>query len=269
MGRLVGLAIWLIAIITVGLFLSGHWWFPEAVSQHGGDIDRQFNLTIWVVGISFFAAQIALGYVVWRFRASGNERAVYSHGNNRLEIIWTLITAAVFVTVAFMGQKVWAQLHLNDAPPDAVQIEATGQQFQWYFRYPGPDGKFGRNDPKLYNEEDNSPTARPGPIGIDPKDPDGKDDIVSLSLAVPVNRPVRITLRAKDVTHSFFVPQLRFKQDAVPGMKINIHFTPVKIGTYEVACAELCGLGHYKMRATFNVMSQADFEKWLKEKAEQ
>jgi len=270
MGRLVGLAIWLIAIITVGLFMSGRWWFPESISQHGPDIDRQFMLTIIVVGISFFAAQAALGYTVWRFRAKGNERATYSHGNNRLEIIWTIITAVVFVAVAFMGQKVWAQLRLNDAPADATLIEVTAQQFVWNFRYPGPDGKFGRNDPKLYNDEDNSPTSRPGPVGIDPKDPAGKDDLVSVgTLAVPVNKPVKLILRAKDVTHSFFVPQLRFKQDTVPGMKINVHFTPVKEGTYEIACAEVCGLGHYKMKAFFKVMSQADYENWLKEKAAQ
>jgi cytochrome c oxidase subunit 2 len=270
MGFLLALAIWLIALVTVGLFLSGKWWFPEGIAQHAADLDSQFLLTIIVVGVSFFAAQIALGYTVWRFRARGPERATYSHGNNKLEIIWTVLTAVVFVTTAFLGQKVWAQLRLNDAPADALQIEVTGQQFVWNFRYSGPDGKFGRIDPRLYNDEDNAPTARPGPVGIDPKDPDGKDDLVMVGImAVPVNRPVKLILRAKDVTHSFFVPQLRFKQDAVPGMKIQVHFTPIKEGRYEIACAELCGLGHHRMRAFLEVKSQADYEKWLKEKAEQ
>ena len=130
-------------------------------------------------------------------------------------------------------------------------------------RYPGADGKFGRNDPKLYNDQDN-------PVGVDPKDPAGKDDVTSVGLlVVPVNKPVNLILRSKDVTHDFFVPGLRFKQDTVPGMKISVYFTPIKEGRFEVACAELCGLGHQRMRAFMEVKSQAEFEKWLKERATQ
>src|SRR5437870_2823408 len=129
MGLIAALIIWLIAIITVVLFAGKFWWFPESISQHGMEIDHQFMLTIWVVGITFFLAQVALGYTVWRYRARGNERATYTHGSNRLEIGWTVITAIVFITLAIMGQKVWAELHLNQAPADAVQIEVTGQQF--------------------------------------------------------------------------------------------------------------------------------------------
>src|ERR1041385_5693159 len=129
MGFLTGLGIWLIAIITVALFIIKRWWFPEAISEHGAAIDQQFTYTIVVVGISFFLAQMALGYAVWRFRAKGNERATYSHGNSKLEALWTIITAVVFVVLAVMGQQVWAQLRFHDAPPGSTVIEVTGQQF--------------------------------------------------------------------------------------------------------------------------------------------
>jgi len=150
------------------------------------------------------------------------------------------------------------------------RIKNARQQFVWNFRYPGADGKFGGSRPELYNDEDNAATARPGPLGIDPKDPLGLDDLVSVGLmVVPVNRPVKLILRAKDVTHSFFVPALRFKQDAVPGLRINVHFTPIREGRYEIACAELCGISHHRMRAFLEVRSQSEFEKWLQEKASQ
>ena len=230
-------------------------------------MDRQFKLTWAVVGVGFFLAQAALGVAVWRFRARGDQRASYTKGNARVEVVLMVITAIVFIALAITGQRVWAGLHLNQAPPDAVQVEVTAQQFQWYFRYPGADGRFGTTSPKLYNDADNSVGARPGPLGIDPNDPSGKDDVVSGLMVVPVNRPINVTLRAKDVTHDFFVPVLRLKQDAVPGMKINIHFTATKEGRYEIACAELCGQLHYQMRAYLEVRSQAEFEKWLSEKA--
>lgn len=230
-------------------------------------MDSQFKLTWAVVGVGFFLAQAALGVAVWRFRARGDQRASYTKGNARVEVVLTVITAIVFIALAITGQRVWAGLHLNQAPPDAVQVEVTAQQFQWYFRYPGADARFGTTHPKLYNDADNSVGARPGPLGIDSNDPSGKDDVVSGSMVVPVNRPINVTLRAKDVTHDFFVPVLRLKQDAVPGMKINIHFMATKEGRYEIACAELCGQLHHQMRAYLEVKSQAEFEKWLNERA--
>jgi cytochrome c oxidase subunit 2 len=263
MGLFTALVIWLISIITVALFMVGRWQFPEAISEHGAALDRQFLITIIVVGVSFFLAQIALGYAVWRYRAKGNERAEYSHGNTRLEVVWTVVTAVVFIVLAILGQSVWAQLRFNDAPPGSTVIEVTGQQFVWNFRYPGADAKFGRNDPRLYNDQTN-------PVGVDPQDPNSKDDVTSVGLlVVPVNRPVNLLLRSKDVTHNFYVPELRFKQDTVPGMQISVHFTPIKEGRYEIACAELCGLGHQRMRAFMEVKTQAQFEKWLAERAEQ
>lgn len=268
MGRLLAIAIWLITLTTVSLCVCGRWWFPESIAVHGPIFDHQFNLTFAIVAIVFTLVQIALGYFVWRYR--GRERALYSHGDTRIEIICITVTAITFIALAIFGQRTWAQLQLGEAPPDAVEIEVTGQQFLWNFRYPGADGKFGATSPELYNDEDNSPTARPGPIGIDPRDAAGKDDLVSVGvLAVPIGKPIKLILRAKDVTHSFFVPELRLKQDAVPGLKINIHFTPIEEGRYEIVCAELCGLGHHRMRAFLEVKSEVDFKKWLQMKSQQ
>ncbi len=267
MARLLAIAIWLTAIVTVGLFTWSKWQMPEAISTHSAAIDRQFKITLALIGVAFLVVHAALGFIVWHYRSRGDERAAHSRGNARIEIILAAITAVIFIALAITGQRVWAELRLNQAPPDAMQVEAVAQQFAWNFRHPGADGKFGRTDPRLYNDADNSIGARPGPLGIDPNDPSGKDDVVSLSLVIPVNRPINIALRAKDVVHNFYAPALRLKQDAVPGMKINIHFTATKEGRYEIACAELCGQFHHQMRAYLEVKSQSDYEKWLKERA--
>jgi cytochrome c oxidase subunit II len=254
MGRVLAFAIWIITIASVWMFVSGRWWFPEAISEHGPSVDRQFKITIIVVGISFAAAQIGLGWVVWKYRDTAEKaRATYSHGNNRLEVVWTVVTAIVFISLAVMGQRVWASLHLNAAPPGSYQIEVVAQQFAWTFRYPGKDGVFGRTDPALINDEGQNF------VGLDETAPNAKDDIQVSTLVIPANQSVELILRSKDVTHSFFVPQLRFKQDLVPGMKIPVHFTATKVGKYELACAELCGMNHYKMKAYMLVLPKDEF----------
>lgn len=254
MGRALAVLIWLLTLVSVALFLSGRWWFPASISEYGPGIDRQFLLTIIIVGVSFAAAQIALGYMLWRYSASpkGDERALYSHGNNRLEIVWTVITALIFIGLAVIGQSVWAQLHFQNAPADAVQIEVVAQQFQWNFRYPGADKTFGRTDPKLISDSELNF------VGLDPADPKSKDDSVVTALVVPVNRPINLIMRSKDVTHDLWVPPLRIKQDVVPGMVIKFHFTATKVGRYELACAELCGQLHYKMKSYLLVLPEAD-----------
>ncbi len=154
MGRALAVFIWLMTILSVWMFVNGRWWFPASISEHGPAYDRQFMLTLIVVGVAFAAAQIGLGYTVWRYRDTGSgERATYSHGNNRLEVVWTSITAVIFITVAVLGQRVWAQLHFQPAPADAARVLVTAQQFQWNFHYPGPDNTFGRTDPKLISDE--------------------------------------------------------------------------------------------------------------------
>jgi cytochrome c oxidase subunit 2 len=262
MALLLALFFWLMSIVTVAIFLGRVWWLPELISTHGGTIDRQLTLTLTIAGIVFFLAQIGLGYFIWRYRARDGERALYWHENSKLEITWTALTAILFVGLGIEGNRIWANYVIEGAPAGAMTIEVTAQQFAWNIRYAGADGRFGRTDPTLVND------SLGNFLGADEKDPAGKDDIVTQNIiAVPVNRPVSVILRSKDVTHSFFVPQLRVKQDAVPGMAIRVHFTANKSGEYEVACAELCGMQHYKMKARLLVMDDAGYENWLKSRA--
>lgn len=253
--------IWIITIVTVILFASGVWDFPLGASTHASSIDHHYFVTLVICGVVFFLAQMGLGWVLLKYRDRSGRQAHYSHGSTRLELLWTVATAVLFFILNVMGQKAWADLRFQGAAPDAVQIEVNGQQFVWNIRYPGPDGRFGRTDTKLMSD------SAGNPLGLDPSDPSGKDDVVVPTMAVPVNRPVELTLRAKDVTHSFSVRELRVKQDAVPGMAIPIHFTATQTGRYEVACVELCGLGHYKMRSVLEVLSDEEYQKWLRERA--
>jgi cytochrome c oxidase subunit 2 len=255
MGRALAVFLWVMTGLSVWMFLDGRWWFPPSISEHGPAYDQQFILTIIVVGVAFVAAQAALGYAVWRFADTGQgTRAVYSHGNNRMEILWTAITAVIFITVALLGQRVWWNLHLQPAPADSAQIRVTAQQFQWNFHYPGPDGRFGRTDPKLISDESINY------VGLDSADPAAKDDVVTQTFVTKTNAPVQLTMTARDVTHSFWVPQLRFKQDAVPGLDVKVHFTPQQTGQYEIACAELCGQQHYKMRSYMLVVPADEYD---------
>ena len=254
MGRLLGIVIWVITLASLWMFVSKRWWFPEAISEHGPSVDRQFMITIIVVGVAFAAAQIGLGWVVWKYRdTASKQRATYSHGNSRLEVLWTVVTAVIFISLAIMGQRVWASLHLNAAPPGSYQIQVVAQQFSWNFHYAGKDSVFGRTDPKLIND------SSLNYVGLDEADPNAKDDSVVPTLVIPVNRPVELVLKSKDVTHSLWVPQLRFKQDLVPGMAIRVHFIVNKTGKYELACAELCGMNHFKMKSFMLVLPDDEF----------
>jgi cytochrome c oxidase subunit 2 len=267
MARFLAIAIWVTAATVVCFFTWSKWWLPEAVSAHAAAVDRQFDLTLAIIGAGFILTHTALGLAVWRYRAKNGERAAGSQGNARIKFALAALVAVVFIGLAVTGQRVWAELGLNREAPGAVRVEVVAQQFAWNFRYPGPDGRFGRTDPHLYNDADNSIGARPGPLGIDSRDAAGKDDVVSPLMVVPVNRPISARLRSKDVIHDFYVPALRLKQDAVPGMQISINFTATKEGRYEIACAELCGQFHHQMRAYLEVRSQAEYENWLKERS--
>jgi cytochrome c oxidase subunit 2 len=249
MGRVLAVIIWLLTLGSVSLFFVKKWWFPTGISEHAAALDRQFMLTIIVVGLAFTAAQVGLGYMVWKYRDTGNrERATYTHGSSKLEVTWTTVTAVIFIGLAVMGQSVWASLRFNEAPAGAFQIEVVAQQFQWNFHYAGRDGVFGRTDPTLI--DDSSLNF----IGLDEADPNMKDDAVHSVLIIPVGRPVELALRSKDVIHNFWVPELRFKQDLVPGMVIRVHFTANTVGKYELACAELCGQLHFKMKSYMLVL---------------
>jgi len=252
--------IWLITFLSTYFFVAQTWWLPHGASASAQWIDHQFTLTYILMGIVFVAAQVSLGYLVWKYRDRKDAAPVeYSHGNIRLEVIWTTLTAILFIGLNLMGSHVWASERFAPARPDSVPVEVTGMQFAWYFRYPGPDGKYGKTDPKLEDPSSGNDAA----IGLDTTDPAAKDDVVTGTMYVPVGREVNLTLKAVDVIHSFFLPSMRFKQDAVPGLAIHMHFTPTETGDYEIACAELCGLGHYKMHGMLKVVSQEDFDKWL------
>ena len=250
MGRALAVIIWILTFLSVALFVSKKWWFPEGISAHAAALDRQFMITIIVVGIAFTAAQLGLGWMVWKYRETGDgSRATYTQGSNKLEVLWTVVTAVIFIGLAVMGQSVWASLRLHEAPAGSYTVEVVAQQFAWNFHYPGKDGLFGRTDPTLIDEPNNF-------IGLDDTDPNAKDDSVTTALAIPVNRPVELILRSKDVIHSFWVPPLRFKQDLVPGMAIKVHFTATRVGKYELACAELCGQLHFKMKSYMLVLPE-------------
>jgi cytochrome c oxidase subunit 2 len=252
--------IWLITFLSSYFFLAKTWWLPVGVSAAAPAIDHQFSRTFIAMGIVFVLAQCVLGYFVWRYRDRGGAaKAAYSHGNTKLEILWTALTAVLFIGLNLTGSSIWAAERFAPAKTGSVPVEVTGMQFAWYFRYPGMDGRFGKTDPKLIDPSAGNESA----IGLDTSDPAAKDDVVTGTMYLPVNREVDLTLRAVDVIHSFFIPAMRFKQDAVPGLAIHMHFTPTQTGDYEIACAELCGLGHYKMHGMLKVVSQEDFDKWL------
>jgi cytochrome c oxidase subunit 2 len=260
MAMALAIFITLMTVITVYIFMAKIWWFPPAITDIGHEIDDQFARTLLITGVVFVAAQLGLAYAIYRFRDHG-QKAVYFEGTNTMEIVWTLATVVLFVGLGLYARSAWAQVHFVGASPGALPIEVTAQQFAWNFRYAGADGQFGRTKPEMVS------ASTGNPIGLDPTDPLSKDDIVSPVIAVPVGREVELILRSQDVTHSFFVRELRLKQDAVPGMEIHMHFTATEPGNYELLCAELCGLGHYRMHSMLNVMSEPDFEKWLKDQA--
>ena len=245
-------------VVSVYFFWAKVWWYPPAINDLGKEIDSQFVRTFLITGIVFVAAQLGLAYAIFKFRDRG-QKATYFEGNNTMEIVWTLATIVLFVGLGLYARNAWAEVHFMGASPGALQIEVTGQQFVWNFRYAGPDGKFGREKPELVS------ASTGNPVGLDPTDPASKDDIVSPTIAVPAGREVELIIRSQDVTHSFFVRELRLKQDAVPGMEIHMHFTANDPGDYEIVCSQLCGLGHYRMHSILTVMSETDFEKWMKD----
>jgi len=257
-----GLALLIVlSLITfASCYFFGQTWLPLLASSQGADVDHQFKLNLVVLGIVFVATQLALGWFVWKFRERrGKHNSGSTEGSTRTELIWMALAAFLFLGTNFIGSALWADGRIQGVSSDknSLLVEVDAVQFQWYFRYPGPDGKFGRTRPELQDASEGNP------LGIDHTDPDSKDDIVSSTLTLPANLNVDLTLKAQDVIHSFFVPAFRVKQDAVPGQLIKIHFTPTRTGEFDIACAELCGLGHYKMNAKLKVLSEAEFQRYL------
>ncbi|MGA6970153.1 MAG: cytochrome c oxidase subunit II [Candidatus Binatus sp.] len=216
-----------------------HLYFPHDVSTFGPQIDWLFELIFWIVMFVWIAVMIAMVVFMVRYRHRPGRKAEYIEGNSRLEILWTAGTAVILIVLALMSRSTWADIK-EHGPPGDVFYHVNAKQFNWEITYPGPDGKFGKGELEIDNE-----------------------------LHVPVNKVVRIDLTSKDVIHSFFMPNLRLKQDAVPGRIIHVWFEATEVGEYEIPCAELCGFGHSGMLGTLTVQSEEDYEKWLKNEYEQ
>ncbi|MEN3026845.1 MAG: cytochrome c oxidase subunit II [Chlorobiota bacterium] len=241
-----------VGVITIG---DQWWWLPPLASVHGAIIDQLFTVTLVLTGIVFVLVHLLLAYFVWRYRVRSPEQRAYFYLENRpLEVVYTVIPAVAMTGLVAAGTQAWFWIQ-GPPPEDALPVRVVGEQFAWRFQYPGLDGRLGQFHPRYVSDTN--------PFGIDPNDPAAKDDIVATELHVPVNRPVVTYLNSKDVLHSFFVPELRVKQDAVPGMTTRFWFIPTKTGTYDIPCAELCGQGHYIMRGQMVVESDTAFESWL------
>ena len=211
-------------------------WLPEAVTTTAPEIDRLFYLVLTITGVVFVLVQVTLVAFLIRYRSRPGHRAAYTHGNTAVEIVWTVIPALILIGLTVQSQRVWATVHGTPPPPD-LHVEITAEQFAWNVRYAGADGAFG--------------TA---------------DDVSTINqLHLPVHQTVLIHLKSKDVIHSFFVPQFRMKQDAVPGLTSRMWVSATKTGQFEIACAELCGLGHYRMRGFLEIESPEAFQAWLAE----
>jgi len=254
------------AVAVVSVIYGARTWMPDLASRHGAGIDAMLHYLLVSVGGLFLTSYLALAYFIWR--GSGRQTIGVRLAAHRTEVLLSIALGAGMAIIAeggvlAIGMPVWSE-YFDAAPPaDAVLIEVTAQQFMWNVRYPGRDGQFGRTDPRLVDEATN-------PLGVDRSDPIGKDDVIALNdITVPFGRAVRIRLHLKDVIHSFFLPNFRVKQVAVPGMTPEVVFFPTRTGRFELACAELCGLAHYRMRGFFNVVPPAEFETWLRTQQEQ
>jgi len=212
-------------------------WLPENISTFGPGIDQLFYLIYYITGATFvIVTGLLLAFLVM-YRHQDGRRAVYSHGNSTLEIVWTIVPALILVLLGLMSKSKWDEIKRH-APPADVQVRVTAKQFNWEVLYPGPDGKFETAD----------------------------DQQIDNDVHVPVGKVVRVLLRSKDVIHSFFVPVLRLKQDALPGREIVVWFQATKPGEYEIPCAELCGFGHSGMKGNLIVHDAAGYDAWLKDK---
>lgn len=235
------------------------YWAPENVTVGGRQIDTLLNVIFWLTFAVFVITQAVYIFYLVKYRRRPGVKAHYSHGNNFLEIIWTSIPTVIFLALAIVSNRVWFDIHANP-PADALKVNISGYQFGWDMRYPGADGKLGAIEVKNITLENK--------FGLAETDMAAADDFTSMELVIPVNRPVHIYLNARDVIHSFYVPQFRLYQDAVPGRTITwVWFEVTKPGKYELACSQLCGTGHYNMKAPIRAVSQEEFDKWYAEKS--
>ena len=236
---------------------------PIAASAHAGDVDQTMALVHALMAVLFIGWTIFFTYVLIRFRRSAHPGASY-HGLRGRWSTW--IEGAVLVAevalLAFFSIPVWsARVDAFPSERQSTVVRVVAEQFAWNVHYPGADGRFGRTSPSLLGPSN--------PLGLDRADPAGRDDITTINqLNLPIDRPVIVHLSSKDMVHSFALPQMRVKQDAIPGIAQPVWFTPTEIGQWEIACSQLCGLGHYRMRGFYTIQSQADYDAWLASEAE-
>lgn len=268
--RSLRLLLWLLlAALLAGPTATAHaelrdhnmWWAPKAVTTGGHEIDLLLMVIFWLTLFVFIVTQVVYIIFIIKYRYRKGVKAVYSHGNNKLELIWTATPAAIFIILALWSDREWLQLR-GKAPDNALSIDLVAYQFGFHVRNPGKDDKLGKYD-QLWIEKGTND------FGVDSKDPDNRDDYASENqLTLPVNRPVNVILRSEDVIHAFYVPEFRMYQDILPGRKIDwVWFTPEKVGHYALACNQLCGNGHYNMQAKIDVVSQEDYAKLVAEKS--
>jgi cytochrome c oxidase subunit 2 len=216
------------------------WILPSSASTYAGDIDFIYYLILVITGIAFLVVEGGLLWFIFKYRARPGRKAHYTHGSTKAEIIWTAVPAVTVVIIGLMSGGVWNTVKgRNSVPADAIPYGIHGQQFEWNVTYRGLDGQLGTGD----------------------------DFVVRNQLHIPVNQPVVMRMTAEDVIHSLFIPAFRVKQDAMPGMSINVWFEATETGEFEIACAELCGLGHYRMKAMVTVHSAEDYQQWLADQA--
>jgi cytochrome c oxidase subunit II len=266
MGKVFAIVVTIITIVSTAIFVSHIWWMPPDVSQLGVGIDRQISETMVSSGILFVVAQLVLALFVWRFadKKDGRKIKIFPGGATPMVVGAIILVGAEILALTLVGTKIWASIYVTPADPHSLKIDVQAEQFAYYFRYPGPDGKFGALHPELIDESSGNF------FGLDPAhDTAARDDIVAATLTVPVNTPILLELHSKDVGHAFYAPEMRIQQDFVPGLVIPLHFTATRLAKTEIVCTQLCGLGHYNMRAYLEVLSADDFKKWLNEQSGQ
>lgn len=251
----VALILILLAVGSVVFHLLSPWWWTP-IASNWQYIDDTINLTFWITGVVFTAVVLFMAYCVLRFRhRPGGAQAAYEPENKRLEWWLTIVTAVGVAAMLAPGLFVWHRF--ITVPADATEIEVVGQQWRWSYRLPGQDGRLGSTDVRYVSTEN--------PLGLNPQDPAGQDDVVieAEDLHLPIGRPVKVLLRSIDVLHDFYVPEFRAKMDMVPGSVTYFWFTPTRTGTFEVLCAELCGVGHPMMRGRVVVEEAGEYLAWL------
>jgi cytochrome c oxidase subunit 2 len=248
------IALIVIAVGSVAFHMLNPWWLTP-IASNWKYIDTTIAITFWITGFVFTAVVLFMAYCVFRFRHKDGSQAAYRPENNKLEWGLAIVTGVGVVAMLTPGLFVWSQF--VTAPPNSSEIEVVGEQWSWAFRLPGKNGRLGASDNK-YVSPDN-------PLGINPDDPNGKDNVVIVGddLHLPVGKPVRVWLRSVDVVHDFYVPEFRAKMDLMPGMVTRFWFTPTRTGTFEILCAGFCGVGHPQMRGNVVIDTENDYRTWL------